>query len=276
MSTDSPVFLITGCSSGLGRELSIAALKRGFRVIATARKVETLAALEQQGAKTMYLDVTASESELVEFAAKAIAVYGQVDYLVNNAGYLLTGAIEETPRSDAVHLFTTNFFGLVSTTNAFLPHFRARKTGTIINVSSEAGTLGPPGIGIYAAAKSAINAVSDSWAHELAEYNIRSVSVQPGGFRTRSGGIKAAEKSIEGYQAAHGVIHHINTTGDTQPGDPAKGAEHIVTFVTDPKHQKLPLRFVLGDEAFAGIKQAYTQRLADMEATKEWSIGTSF
>ncbi|KAJ7887123.1 hypothetical protein B0H14DRAFT_2206520, partial [Mycena olivaceomarginata] len=170
------VFLITGCSTGLGREVALAALKSGFRVIATARRLEALADLEKSGTKNLALDVTWSVPDLADFAVEAIAVYGQIDYLVNNAGVAQGGAIEVS-LSEALNQFNTNFFGLVNTTNAFLPHFRSRLTGTLVNFSSEITWVAMPGAGLYAASKAAVNAVSDTWAHELAEYGIRSISI---------------------------------------------------------------------------------------------------
>ncbi|KAF7353784.1 Short-chain dehydrogenase/reductase family protein [Mycena venus] len=278
-STDSPVFLITGCSSGLGRELALTALKSGYRVIATARRIEALSLLEQHGAKVLTLDITSSETELAKFAASAIAIYGRVDYLVNNAGFLQGGAIEEVSPSEALRQFNTNFFGLVNTTNAFLPHFRERRSGTIVNISSQGSSLGTPGGGIYCASKAAVDAVSDTWAHELAEYNIRSISVQPGAFRTevlKSTNVSLAATFIEGYQLAHGVIDYMGKGAGLEPGDPTKAAESILEFVADPKRKQLPLRFVVGDDAFASLKAFYTQQLADMEATEQWSTGTNY
>ncbi|KAJ6606158.1 dehydrogenase [Mycena vulgaris] len=257
---NSPVFLITGCSSGIGRELTIAALNSGFRVIATARRLETLASLEKQGAKPH-------------------AIYGQVDYLVNNAGFLQAGAVEENSMSEVLRQFNTNFFGLVKTTNAFLPYFRERRAGTIVNISSQGSSLGTPGGGIYCSSKAAVDSVSDTWAHELAEYNIRSISVQPGAFRTevlQSTNVGRAAKFIEGYQLAHGVIDFMSNLAGAEAGDPVKAAQNIVAFVTDPARKQLPLRFVVGDDAFASLKAFYTQQLADMEEAKQWSTGTNY
>ncbi|KAJ7671421.1 putative short-chain oxidoreductase [Mycena polygramma] len=257
----SPVFLITGCSSGFGRDLAKAALNKGFRVIATARRVETLAALE---------------TALQEFATSAIAIYGQVDYLINNAGYIQGGAIEEVSPAQAIAQFNTNVFGLVNTTNAFLPHFRARRAGTLVNISSMSPMLVTPGSGWYAASKGALDALSDTWANELAEYGIRSISVQPGAFRTdvfQSNNLRLPETTIDGYQAAHGVAAMIPVW--QQPGDPAKGAHNIITLVTKPGSD-LPLRFVIGDEAFPGAEKFYKARLAELEAVRPLGTGTSF
>ncbi|KAJ6516738.1 putative short-chain oxidoreductase [Mycena vitilis] len=277
MSTNSsPVFLITGCSSGFGRDLVKAALDKGFRVIATARKVEMLAALGSLGAKTLALDVTSTPATLQQFATSAIAIYGQVDYLVNNAGFLQGGAIEEVSPTQAFAQFNTNIFGLVNTTDTFLPHFRARRTGTIVNISSVGPLMGMPGVGWYAASKGALDVLSDTWANELAEYGIRSISVQPGAFRTdvfQSSNVRFSETTIEGYKAAHRVVESIPAW--KQPGDAAKASRNIITLVTKPGSD-LPLRFVIGDEALPNAEKFYMARLAELEVVRELGTGTSF
>ncbi|KAJ6516728.1 hypothetical protein C8R47DRAFT_1088150 [Mycena vitilis] len=272
----SPVFLITGCSSGFGRDLAKAALDKGFRVIATARKIETLAALESLGAKALALDVTSTPAILQDFATSAIAIYGKVDFLVNNAGFVQGGAIEEVSPAQAMAQFNTNVFGLVNTTNALLPHFRARRTGTLVNIGSVGPLLGMPGSGWYAASKGAVDVLSDTWANELAEYGIRSISVQPGAFRTavfQATNVRFPGKTIEGYQAAHAVADMIAVW--QQPGDPAKAARNIVTLVTKPDSD-LPLRFVIGDDAFPGAEKFYKARLAELEVVRDLGTGTSF
>ncbi|KAF7336130.1 Short-chain dehydrogenase reductase sdr [Mycena venus] len=268
--SNSPVFLITGCSTGLGRELALAALASGFRVIATARRLDTLTDLETRGAKILELDVTSSVRDLAAFAEKAIAVYGQVDYLINNAGFAQSGAIEEVSPEEALTQFNTNFFGLVNTTNAFLPHFRSRRAGTLVNFSSEITCTTLPGIGMYSATKAAVDAVSDTWARELAEYGIRSISVQPSGFRTEffnNAGARPAGKIIEGYELVHGTINYMATEyARIVPGDPVKAARNIIKVVTRP--EPLPLRFVVGDDAFASFKAFYEKRLEEMETLR--------
>ncbi|KAJ6566469.1 hypothetical protein B0H19DRAFT_990325, partial [Mycena capillaripes] len=272
----SPVFLITGCSTGLGREIVIAALAKGFRVIATARRGGTLTELEDLGAKTLALDVTSTPAVLEQFATSAIAIYGQIDYLVNNAGFVQGGAVEEVSPKQALAQFDTNFFGLVNTTNAFLPHFRARRTGTLVNISSSGSCMGTPGAGFYNATKGAVDAISDTWAHELAEFGIRSISVQPGQFRTavlQATNARFAEKSIEEYTSVHGIIDYFSKLAGQEPGDAAKAATNIIALVTKPE---LPLRFVIGDDAVASLEAFYKARLAEMEAARELSTGTNY
>ncbi|KAJ7432018.1 hypothetical protein B0H11DRAFT_1761162 [Mycena galericulata] len=274
---DSPVFLITGCSSGLGRALALAALESGFRVIATARRPETLSELETGGAKVLALDITSSPQELADIAAKAIAIHGQVDYLINNAGYARSGPIEALPPADVLTQFNTNFFGLVNTTNAFLPHFRARRAGTLVNISSEITALAAPGAGIYCATKAAIDAVSDTWAHELAEYGIRSICVKPGSFRTQifhQPGTWAPANPIDGYEGVRiGAEYVLKNYEHLVRGDPVKGARNIIKMVTQPG--QLPLRFAVGDDGFAHLKEFYEKRLEELEASKELSTGTN-
>ncbi|KAJ7775764.1 hypothetical protein DFH07DRAFT_732345 [Mycena maculata] len=162
----SAVFLITGCSTGLGKELAIAALSAGFRVIATTQRLETLSDLENRSATTLPLNVTTSVEDLASFAVNAIAV--QIDFLINKAGFAQGGVIEGVSPEESMRQFNTNFFGLVNTTNTFLPHFRAWKAGTLVNISSQITSTA----GIYCASKAAVDAVSDTWPHELAESGI--------------------------------------------------------------------------------------------------------
>ncbi|KAJ7625887.1 short-chain dehydrogenase/reductase SDR, partial [Roridomyces roridus] len=281
MSTDqSPVFLITGCSAGIGRELALAALVAGFRVIATARKLESLSDLESKGAKTLALDVTASDEDLAAVAAKAIAIYGQIDFLLSNAGYGQAGAIEEMTSTHVHAQFSTNFFGVVNTVNAFLPHFRQRRSGTLVQFSSENTCTTLPGTGIYTASKAAVEAVSDTWALELADFNIRSIVIQPSGFRTNFFNYAGAAysgspvKTIGGYNTAHGVIDFlINTFPKVVPGDPVKAARNIIKLLTTS--ETLPRRFVVGDDSYRNFKVFYEKRLEELELWKELSTGTN-
>ncbi|KAJ7471416.1 dehydrogenase [Mycena galericulata] len=273
---NSPVFLITGCSSGLGRELALAALASGFRVIATARHPEALSDLEAHGAKSLALDVTASTQELADSAGKAIAIYGQVDYLVNNAGYAQGGCIEEISPAEALNQFNTNFFGLVNTTNAFLPYFRARRTGTLVNLSSQVTSSGTPGTGMYSASKAAIDAVSDTWANELAEYGIRSICVK---VRETNEFFKQAmahlpATPVDGYEALRTAMQAmVKKYGNAVPGDPAKCARNIIKVVTRPE---IPLRFAIGDDAVPNLKAFYQKRLEELEAFRDLNTGTNF
>ncbi|KAJ7247428.1 putative short-chain oxidoreductase [Mycena haematopus] len=271
------VVLITGCSTGFGRELARAALSSGLRVIATARRVETLSLLNEKGAKTLKLDVTASPDELRQFASNAISLFGRVDYLVNNAGFLQGGAIEEVTPEENLAQFNTNFFAVINLTNAFLPHWRARKHGTIVNVSSQGPMLCIPGAGIYCASKAALDALSDTWAHELAGWNIRCMSIQLGAFRTsvaESGNLKIAAANIDGYDGAHDWVAEFNQSAGNERGDPAIAAAKVIEMISKDPERPLPMRLAIGEDAYENAKTFYESKLKDLETWAAVSTGT--
>ncbi|KAJ6545369.1 putative short-chain oxidoreductase [Mycena capillaripes] len=273
-----PVILITGCSTGFGRELSLGALDRGFRVISTARRVESLVELKERGAQTLQLDVTSPPSELSTFAATVWNIHGQVDFLINNAGYLQGGAIEENTPEETMAQFNTNVFGLLNTTNAFLPYFRKRRAGIIVNISSMGGSLNMVGAGIYCASKAAVDSFSDTWARELAEFNVKCISIQPGMFRTsvaESSNLRRGSHRIPEYTVPAKIFVEYNAAAGTERGDPTKAAVRILDFITR-EGRDLPLRLTVGDDAFENVKATLLQRLADMEKFKSCSVGTNF
>ncbi|KAK7061040.1 hypothetical protein VNI00_000775 [Paramarasmius palmivorus] len=223
----SPVILITGCSTGFGRSLALEALSRGLRVIATARRLETIADLEEKGAKTLSLDVTAPAEQLEEFAKKAI------------------GAFLEDIKAQ----FDTNFFSVINLTTKFLPHFRSRKTGTIVNISSQGAYLALSGGGIYCASKAALD--SRCGPKELAPFGIRTMTVNLGAYRTAVAGsnTKKPAKEIDGYNDAHEFLSIFQERSGQEPGDPAKAVKKLLDLVLTSK--ELPARFTLGDDAIA-------------------------
>ncbi|KAJ7083455.1 putative short-chain oxidoreductase [Mycena epipterygia] len=274
----SPVLLITGCSTGLGREMSRVALDRGFRVISTARRVESLADMKEQGAETLKLDVTAPAHEISAFAARAWNIYGQVDFLINNAGYLQGGAIEENTPEERLAQFNTNVFGLINTTTAFLPYFRKRRAGVIVNISSQGGSLNAVGTGIYCASKAAVDSLSDTWSRELAEFNVKCISIQPGLFRTsvaESSNLRRGSNRIPEYTASDQMMVWYSGQAGTEKGDPSKAAARIIDLVMKPGRE-LPLRLSLGKDAFENMKACRLEQLAEMEKFKLWSVGTDF
>ncbi|KAJ7131888.1 putative short-chain oxidoreductase [Mycena crocata] len=274
---DAAVILITGCSTGFGRELALAALSSGLRVIATARRPETLASLEEAGAKALKLDVTSSTDELKAFAQEVVSIFGRVDYLINNAGFLQGGAVEENTAEENLGQFNTNFFGVINVTNAFLPHFRERKQGTIVNISSQGAFLCIPGGGIYCASKAALDAISDTWAHELASFNVRSISIQLGSFRTsvaESGNLKVAATKIDGYDAAHDWVVGFNQSAGKERGDTKIAAAKIIELISGDPGRKLPLRLALGEDVRENAKAFYEKQLEDLDAWEAVGSGT--
>jgi NAD(P)-dependent dehydrogenase (short-subunit alcohol dehydrogenase family) len=178
--------LITGCSSGIGAATATLLVKKGWPVYATARKVETLADLEEAGARTLPLDVT-DETSMREAVATVESDRGAVGVLINNAGYGLHGAVETTPMSDVRKQFETNFFGVATLTQLVLPKMREQGRGRIVNVSSMGGKLEFPGGAFYHASKHALEAYSDVLRYELRDLGVDVVVIEPGLIKTRFG-----------------------------------------------------------------------------------------
>src|SRR5215471_20258584 len=180
-----PVWMITGCSTGFGRELVRQALERGFRVVLTARDPATLQELAgayPSTALALGLDVT-RKSEIERVVVESQRTFGAIDVLVNNAGYGYYAPIEEGDETAVRTMFETNFFGLVALTQALLPSMRERPSGFVVNISSVGGLVAHPGSGFYAATKFAVEAVSEALSKEVAPLGIKVLLVEPGPFR---------------------------------------------------------------------------------------------
>ncbi len=178
----SKVVLITGCSSGIGRDLARRLAQSGYAVVATARKAEALADLPV--ALKLPLDVTRPESVRAA-VEQAVQRLGHIDVLVNNAGYAVRGAVEEVPVAQAQQMFDANVFGVMRVTQAVVPYMRQQKAGRVINISSVVGKLVTPANGVYSASKFAVEALGDALRLELAPFGIQVVLVEPGSTKTR-------------------------------------------------------------------------------------------
>jgi NAD(P)-dependent dehydrogenase (short-subunit alcohol dehydrogenase family) len=236
---NSPVWLITGCSTGFGREFVRAALAHGFRVVATARdpkKLDGLIGAHEGKAIALPLDVT-NAAQIKHAVSEAERVFGRIDVLVNNAGYGYLAAVEEGEENDIRAMFETNFFGLASMIREVLPGMRARRQGQIVNISSVGGIIGFPGSGYYAATKFAVEGLSDSLAQEVEPLGIRVLAVEPGPFRTDWAGrsLKQSPNFISDYETSAGKRRR-DTAGNsgTQPGDPAAAVEAVISAVQSP------------------------------------------
>lgn len=243
----SKTWFITGCSSGFGYELAQILLEAGHRVVVTARNIETVRPFERRFAERalcLALDVTSSE-QITAAVTQAIRHFGGIDVLVNNAGYGLIGAVEESTDAEARALFDTNFFGLLDVTRALLPHFREKKRGHIINLSSVAGLVGSAGFGLYNASKFAIEGLSEALSLELKPLGIAVTLVEPGPFRTAFLGRSLSRSSeIADYAAISGAMRDYARDNDGhQKGDPRKAAQAILTI---SEMATPPLRLPLG------------------------------
>ncbi|GAA2598730.1 oxidoreductase [Streptomyces tubercidicus] len=251
-SPDSPVWFITGCSSGLGRALAQAVLERGWRAVVTARdpgKVADVVSGHEERAIAWALDVTDSE-QIARAVAQAQAAFGRIDVLVNNAGYGYLAAVEEGEDDKVRALFDTNVFGLVHTTRAVLPGMRARRAGHIVNMSSLGGLVGFGATGYYHATKFAVEGLSESLAAEVAPLGINVTIVEPAAFRTNWSGpsMRQSATTIDDYASTAGARRAGTlATHGHQPGDPTRAAQAVISAVTA---QKPPMRLLLGKAAY--------------------------
>jgi NAD(P)-dependent dehydrogenase (short-subunit alcohol dehydrogenase family) len=271
-----PTWFITGCSTGLGRALAAAVLDRGWNAVVTARDPRSVADLVEGSPGTalaLALDVT-DPAQVAAAVAAAEERFGGVDVLVNNAGYGYRAALEEGEDADVQRLFATNVLGPVALTKAVLPGMRARRSGTIVNVSSIGAQICPPGSGYYAASKAALEGLSGSLRREVEPLGLRVVVVEPGGFRTDFAGRSIDESAtvIDDYAETAGKRRrqHDRTHG-TQPGDPAKAASALITAVTSDSP---PALLLLGTDAVRAAGAVLEERRAELERWRELSTST--
>jgi NAD(P)-dependent dehydrogenase (short-subunit alcohol dehydrogenase family) len=275
MATQDRVWLVTGCSAGFGREIARAAVAAGERVVATARRPEQLADLAASGGdrvRALALDVT--DPTAVDAAVRAaLDTFGQVDVLVNNAGYGSVGAVEEFTMDELRELMEVMFFGAVALTKAVVPHMRARRTGTIVQMSSQGGQVSLPGFGAYCGAKFALEGVSEALAAELAPFGVRVLIVEPGAFRTEFGGARMRRsRQIPAYEISTSQNRTaVDTMDGTQSGDPVKAAAAILRAVNSPAP---PLRLALGRDAVQMISTRQRERSAELAAWEDVSAST--
>jgi len=282
--TQTPVWLITAASSGFGKAIAESALKRGHKVIATARSTSKLESLAAAGATTISLDVTWPLDQITQTIAEAQLVYGRIDILVNAAGYILEGAVEETSPEETFAQFNTNVFGTLNVTRAVLPYLRAQRSGVVANFGSLGSWRGGPAFALYAATKWSVSAISESLRPELEPFGITTTVIEPGYFRSgflNAGARVKSERTIKDYdETVTGDIRRMLDQADNnQPGDVAKGAEVIVDVLTGTgvaEGKEIPLRLVLGSDCQTAIrgKLADTEKLLD--EWKEISDSTDY
>ncbi|HEX3984595.1 MAG TPA: oxidoreductase, partial [Acidisoma sp.] len=278
MTTEKPVWFITGCSTGFGRELVTLLLRQGYRVIATARDVTKIAGLvegHEADALALALDVT--DLDAIHHAVKqAEGKFGHIDVLVNNAGYGYFGAIEEGEDAQVRTMFDTNVFGLVDMTKAVLPGMRARHSGFVVNLSSIGGLVAFPGTGYYTATKHAVEAISEAMSQEAAHLGIKVLLVEPGPFRTDFAGrsINMSKTVIADYDPTSGERRRqTEARNGRQQGDPVRAAQAIIDVVAASNP---PLRLLLGNPAIDIARQKLEKLRADFDAWEEVTRGADF
>ncbi|WP_440533668.1 oxidoreductase [Variovorax sp. YR566] len=270
-------WFITGAASGFGHAFAEHALAQGHNVVATARdagRLADLVALAPDRVLATPLDVDAAGAAEAAVQA-AVARFGRIDVLINNAGYGVVGALEETPDAELRALINTNFFGAMAVTRAALPVLRAQQSGAIVNISSLGGQLSFSGFSAYSASKFALEGASEALAQEVAPFGIKVLIVEPGQFRTQLAGSGMRHMPvIEAYQPVVGATREFaHTMHNTQAGDPRKAAAAIEKAL-DAEHT--PLRLQLGDDSVDAVRAHAQALLKDMEAWEAVSRSTNF
>lgn len=265
MSTHKTLF-ITGISSGFGKALATEALAAGHRVIGTVRNeaaLEAFEALSAARAHGVILDVT-DFARIDSVVAEMETRYGPVDVLVNNAGYGHEGIFEESSLEDMRRQFDVNVFGAVAVTKAFVPYFRQRRRGHIINITSMGGTITMPGIAYYCGSKFALEGISDTLSKELKPFNIFVTAVAPGSFRTDWAGrsMQRTPRSIADYDASFDPVRQAREAkSGHQLGDPQKAAHAMLQLIASDNP---PAHLLLGSDALEYVREKLEQSLRDI------------
>ena len=275
----SRTWLITGVSSGFGRELTEQLLDRGDRVVGTVRdtaKVEDLLDRHPRTFTAPVLDVTDTAAVRV-VVDRSFAALGRIDAVISNAGYGLFGAAEELSDAQVDHLILTNLTGSIHLIRAALPHLRAQAGGRIIQISSYGGQVALPGNSLYHATKWGIEGFAESVAQEVAPFGIGVTIIEPGGARTefRYGSAQVADL-MPAYDEtpAHSFLAMLDpATGGLAPGDPARMAARIIESV---EIEPAPLRLLLGSQALESTLATLRNRIAGFEAQARLAASTDF
>lgn len=265
-------WLVTGCSTGFGREIARGALQAGHRVVVTARRAEAVQDLADEfgsHALAVALDVT-DAAQISAAVAAAEQAFGGIDVLVNNAGHGYLSAVEEGEDAEVRKLFDVNYFGAVDMIKAVLPAMRARRSGHIVNISSMTGLVANPPNAYYSSTKFALEAVTEALATEVRPLGIKVTAIEPGAFRTdwATRSMKETGTPIADYADVAARKDLIKQFADHLPGDPRKVAEAVlmVTELDDP-----PLRLLLGRDVLKAMRDKIAATSASIE---EWKAVT--
>ncbi|KAI1412010.1 NAD(P)-binding protein [Hypoxylon sp. FL1857] len=280
----SPVWFITGASNGFGLILALKALKANHRVVATVRNktksADAVKQIESAGGQVIELDL----NEPKESIDKKVKAVGQIDYLVNNAGFFVLGAVEQVTEQEAQQQLQANFFGALYVMQAALPGMRSRRSGTIVNLSSIAAKDPQPTSGLYAASKAALEALSESLAREVSAFNISVLIVEPGAFRTNflaaySQPSAALPADYEGTVVAK-ARDAFGSNNGKQIGDPEKGVDRIFEAVTGEglagRVKGKVLRLVIGRDALQRNRKSNDKFLSDLALQEDIATSTDF
>ena len=272
------VWLITGCSTGFGRELAKEVLAKGYKVAVASRKtsdVDDIVAAYPNTSIAIQLDVT-NESEIKSSVAQTMSHFGQIDVLVNNAGIGYFGSIEESEDAEVRKMFEINVFGLAKMTQEVLPHMRKQRSGHILNIASIAGLRSFPGVGFYNATKYAVDGFSEALAKEVGPLGIKVTIIAPSGFRTDWAGRSANESpaNISDYtETAYKNKDNIRGISGNQAGDPVRAVKAMIQVV---ESENPPMRLLLGVAALKGAREKLEELKHDFDTWATVTEGADF
>jgi short-subunit dehydrogenase len=274
----SKIWFITGVSTGLGRELATQVALTGDIVIGTVRKQEQLEGVNNLvvGKTFGYLLDINHHVQVQEVIKAVIEKFGKIDVLVNNAGYGLFGTIEAVSIEETRQQMETNFFSALAVTQAVLHSMKANKSGYIFQISSIAGLVGRPGLGIYNASKFALEGFSEALYHEVKAFNIKVTLIEPGPFRTLWAGasMQFAAKQVSGYEeSADKTKMYLDTVNGSQPGDPVRAAKALIQLTQE---NNPPLRLALGKIAVGVVQSKIDMLTTDLKEWQALSVSADF
>ncbi|TGE10113.1 oxidoreductase [Hymenobacter fodinae] len=271
-------WFITGVSTGFGKELAEYCLQNGDKVAATFRKQEQADEFTQKAGENgrgFVCDVV-QEQQVKQAVEGAIQHFGQLDVIVNNAGYGSLGSIEEIDDAEVQRQFDVNVFGPLRVLRAVLPHLRERRSGHVLNITSIGGLKTFPGVGVYNASKFALEAIGESLAQQVAPLGIKVTNIEPSGFRTEWAGSSAtyADTNIEDYRSTVGEnLKGIQGYSGKQPGDPQRAAKIMFDVV---RQENPPLHLPLGKAAVKGAREKFTGLVKELEAVADLGDSADF
>jgi len=273
------VWYVTGASQGLGLTLVKKLLEQGYRVAATSRNAHTLSQAVGLIDKDRFLPLAVDLNNLDcidESIKQTLAAFGQIDVLVNNAGYGMAGTVEEITEQDIRNIFNVNVFATIDVVKSVLPIMRRQKSGYIINIGSVAGFVGAPGWSVYSATKAALAAFSEVIAQDVKEFGIKVTVVEPSGFRTgflTKNSLALTTSKIEGYEVVKNTQDRYLSSDGKQAGDPDRAAEIFIELAESPQP---PMHLFLGNDAYKRASEKLATMVAELEQWKSTTIGADF
>ena len=275
----SKVWYVTGASQGLGLTLVKKLLENGYRVAATSRDAHTLSQAVGLIDKDRFLSLAVDLNNLDcidESMQQTLVAFGQIDVVVNNAGYGMAGTVEETTEQDIRNIFNVNVLATIDVVKSVLPVMRRQRSGYIINMGSVAGFVGAPGWSVYSATKAAVAAFSEVIALDVKEFGIKVTVVEPSGFRTgflTKGSLALIPSRIEGYEAVKNTQDRYLSSDGKQAGDPDRAAAILMELAESPEP---PMHLFLGNDAYNRASKKLADMSGELEQWKSITVGADF